>query len=97
MAIFGQGRRGARGVRRAGGASVERAYVAAGGSEAFYETGLRPWDMAAGVLLVTEAGGRVTDNSGNPIDVLGRQLVASNGHIHTALLEQVASMKDVFS
>ncbi|MEM1093349.1 MAG: inositol monophosphatase family protein [Bacteroidota bacterium] len=97
MTIFEQMLRRCRGVRRPGCASVDLAYVAAGVSEAFYETGLRPWDMAAGVLLVTEAGGRATDNRGHAIDVLGRQLVASNGHIHEVLLEQVASMKDVFS
>ncbi|MEM6648424.1 MAG: inositol monophosphatase family protein [Bacteroidota bacterium] len=97
MAIFEQMLRRCRGVRRPGCASVDLAYVAAGVAEAFYETGHRPWDMAAGVLLVTEAGGRVTDNSGQDVDVLGRQLVASNGRIHHALLAQVASMKDVFS
>ena len=97
MQIFEQMLRRCRGVRRPGCASVDLAYVADGVVEAFYETGISPWDMAAGILLVTEAGGQVTDNYGASADVLGRQLVASNGHIHAALLELVASMKDVFS
>ncbi|GAB5517826.1 MAG: inositol monophosphatase family protein [Rhodothermales bacterium] len=97
MEIFEQMLRRCRGVRRPGCASVDLAYVADGVAEAFYETGISPWDMAAGILLVTEAGGQVTDNRGASVNVLGRQLVASNGHIHAALLEQVASMKDVFS
>ncbi|HET7274013.1 MAG TPA: inositol monophosphatase family protein [Longimicrobiaceae bacterium] len=71
------------GVRRAGAAALDLAYVAAGRVDAFFELGLAPWDMAAGLLLVTEAGGEVggwPGDSSGPL-ITGR-LVASNGHIH---------------
>lgn len=74
------------GVRRAGAAALDLAYVAAGRVDAFFEIGLRPWDMAAGVLLVTEAGGRVTGwpgDTGAPLDT-GR-VIASNGLVHREL------------
>jgi myo-inositol-1(or 4)-monophosphatase len=74
------------GVRRAGSAALDLAYVAAGRLEAFWEFNLNPWDTAAGILLVEEAGGRVTDFSGNHFELNSREILASNGRIHTELL-----------
>jgi myo-inositol-1(or 4)-monophosphatase len=74
------------GIRRAGAAALDLAYVASGRVDGFFEIGLAPWDLAAGVLLVTEAGGRVTgwpDDRESPI-VTGRVL-ATNGGVHAAL------------
>ncbi|RMG55884.1 MAG: inositol monophosphatase [Bacteroidetes bacterium] len=75
----------AQGVRRFGSAALDLAYVAAGRLGGFYEVDLKPWDVAAGALLVTEAGGKVTDFSGGGQYLFGRQLIASNGHIHEDL------------
>jgi len=79
----------ARGIRRAGAAALDLAYVAAGRLDGFWELKLKPWDVAAGVLLVREAGGRVTDFDGSSHDIFGPRIVASNGVIHgemTAML-----------
>ena len=70
------------GVRRAGSAALDLAYVAAGRLEAFWEFNLNPWDTAAGILLVEEAGGRVTDFSGSHFQLNSREILASNGLIH---------------
>ena len=70
------------GVRRAGSAALDLAYVAAGRLETFWEFNLNPWDTAAGILLVKEAGGSVTDFSGNPVRLDSREVLASNGLIH---------------
>jgi len=58
------------------------AYVAAGRFEGFWERGIEAWDMAAGVLLVREAGGRVTDITGKPYDLQAKNALASNGKLH---------------
>ena len=80
----------AQGVRRMGAASVDLAYVAAGRFEAFYEADLKPWDVAAGWLLVEEAGGLVSGVDGVPYQ-WGEVIVASNGHVHQALRELLVS------
>ncbi len=85
----------ARGVRRFGSASVDLAYVACGRFDGFFETGLSPWDVAAGLLLVEEAGGRVTDYSNTEHPLFARQLLASNGLLHEAMLGVVRPMRDV--
>lgn len=72
-------------LRRLGAASVDLAYVASGHLDAYYEMGLRPWDVAAGVLLVQEAGGRVTRSDGGPF-VFGDEILATNGHVHDAMV-----------
>ena len=77
------------GVRRFGSAAIDLAYVACGRFEAFYEYGLHPWDIAAGILLVTEAGGRVSDFSGNDKNLTGEEFLASNSLIFTEILEIV--------
>lgn len=74
------------GVRRAGSAALDLAYVAAGRLDGFWELKLKPWDMAAGMLLVQEAGGKVTDRNGQPTDVYTNSVVATNGHIHDSLV-----------
>lgn len=74
------------GVRRAGAAAIDLAYVACGRLEAFWEFGLNPWDMAAGILLVQEAGGQVSDMTGNPFSLRGPHLLADNGLIHSEML-----------
>lgn len=72
----------ARGIRRAGAAALDLAYVAAGRLDGFWELKLKPWDVAAGILLVREAGGTVTTFDGLPYDISNHRIVASNGLIH---------------
>ena len=75
------------GVRRAGSAAIDLAWVACGRLDAFWEFGLKTWDMAAGTLLVTEAGGRCSDMNGGPARLGVEQLLTSNGAIHQETLE----------
>lgn len=82
------------GVRRAGSAAIDLAYVACGRLDAFWEFGLNPWDMAAGRLLITEAGGRCSDMKGGPHDLRGPHLLADNGWIHD---EMVALFSEIFA
>ncbi len=79
----------ARGIRRDGSAALDLCYVAAGRIDGYWERKLHAWDVAAGILLVEEAGGRVSDEQGGPVDRSGRELVATNGPLHAALLEKV--------
>jgi myo-inositol-1(or 4)-monophosphatase len=72
----------AQAIRRAGAAALDLAYVAAGRFDGFWELRLMPWDTAAGWLLITEAGGTVTDLSGNPYTLQAPHMLASNGLIH---------------
>jgi len=81
--------RGAAGIRRAGAAALDLAAVAAGRFEAFWETVLSPWDIAAGIVLVREAGGVVTDLAGAPCPVARTGVVAGNAALHPWLLEQL--------
>jgi myo-inositol-1(or 4)-monophosphatase len=76
------------GVRRAGSAALDLCNVACGRYDGFWEFNLNPWDTAAGVLIVEEAGGRVTRFDGSPFEVNSRETVASNGLVHEALLEE---------
>jgi myo-inositol-1(or 4)-monophosphatase len=80
------------GVRRAGSAALDLAYVAAGRTEAFWEFNLNPWDTAAGILLVEEAGGCVTDFSGKHCRIASEEILASNGHIQSELLALFSNM-----
>lgn len=80
--------RACQGVRRCGAAALDLAWTACGRFDAFYEDGLKPWDMAAGALLVSEAGGRVTRMDGSPL-VLGEPVLASNGRLHEAMLKLI--------
>lgn len=74
------------GVRRPGSAALDLCSVASGRFDGFWEQRLNPWDKAAGVLMVTEAGGKVTDLAGNPFNLLEHEVFASNGLIHDAML-----------
>jgi myo-inositol-1(or 4)-monophosphatase len=79
----------AQGIRRAGAAAVDLAWVAAGRLDGFYEIALKPWDVAAGALIVNEAGGKITDFSMNDFHPEMHETLASNGLIHEALASLV--------
>ena len=87
--LFGLFLHRARAVRRLGSAALDLCYVAAGRFEGFWEHHLNPWDVAAGALMVTEAGGRVTGMDGGVFDARAGHLVASNGFVHNAMLEVI--------
>lgn len=70
------------GVRRFGSAGLDLAYVAAGRFDVYWEASLNPWDLAAGALLVAEAGGQVTSSTGGPVDLAAGNVIASNGRLH---------------
>jgi myo-inositol-1(or 4)-monophosphatase len=76
----------ARAVRRDGSAAIDLCYVAAGRFDGFWELKLNPWDVAAGKLIVEEAGGVVTDFSGGPLDIYGQEILASNGRIQREMV-----------
>ena len=76
----------ARAVRRMGSALLDLAYVAAGRFDGFWELTLGPWDVAAAAVVLEEAGGRITDLHGGPLDINRPRVVASNGHIHDQIL-----------
>jgi myo-inositol-1(or 4)-monophosphatase len=80
------------GVRRSGSAAIDLAYTACGRIEAFWEFGLNSWDMAAGTLLVEEAGGRVSGMRGEALDLHGKYLLADNGLIHAEIVELFAEI-----
>jgi len=79
------------GIRRLGSAAIDLAYVACGRLEGFFEYNLNPWDVAAGSLIVKQAGGMVTDFSGNGNFLFGKELCASNSAIHAEMLHEVQS------
>lgn len=90
-AAFARFIRRAQGVRRAGAAALDLAYVACGRLDAFWEQSLHPWDVAAGILLVREAGGVVTNYVGGEEGLSeGTNVVASNGHLHEAMMAVLA-------
>jgi len=74
------------GIRRGGSAALDLCYVACGRLDGFWELKLKPWDTAAGALIVSEAGGTITDFSGDPFSVYGGETLASNGLIHAEML-----------
>lgn len=78
-----------RGVRRFGSAAIDLAYVACGKYDGFWEEGLKSWDTGAGILLVREAGGSVTDYPGKRYTVFCDTIVASNGKIHDEMLKRI--------
>ncbi|CAH1206565.1 Fructose-1, 6-bisphosphatase/inositol-1-monophosphatase [Paenibacillus allorhizoplanae] len=79
-----------RNIRVAGSAALHLAYVAAGRLSGFWEIGLNAWDIAAGALLITESGGRVTDTEGKPYHLGVRNVMATNGHIHEEFQNELA-------
>lgn len=82
------------GVRRGGSAALDLAYVAAGRLDAYWERGLKPWDIAAGVLLIEEAGGSVSSYEGTPLILDTGRLIASNGHLHQILIHELKTVKE---
>ncbi len=80
-------------VRRLGAAALDLCLVARGALDGYWETRLSPWDLAAGALIVTEAGGTVTDTRGGPFDPHTGEAVATNGAIHEALINQLGQVR----
>jgi myo-inositol-1(or 4)-monophosphatase len=78
------------GIRRGGSAALDLCYVACGRLDGFWELKLKPWDIAAGALIVTEAGGKLSDFSGKPFSIRGQETLATNGLIHDEMV-RVAS------
>ncbi|GAB7140134.1 inositol monophosphatase family protein [Deferribacterales bacterium RsTz2092] len=81
------------GMRRAGSAALDLCYVARGTFDVYYESTLRPWDMAAGIVIVEEAGGKVTDLAGKPFRLGLDYLLATNGKVHEEFLRELNSVK----
>ncbi|MFD0617530.1 inositol monophosphatase family protein [Paenibacillus sp. GCM10027629] len=79
-----------RNIRTIGSAALSLAYVATGRLSGFWELNLNAWDLAAGVLLIQESGGKVTDTAGNPYHLGVRHVLATNGHIHEELQQVLA-------
>ncbi|MBM3198836.1 MAG: inositol monophosphatase, partial [Chlamydiae bacterium] len=79
-------------IRRLGSAAIDLAYLAAGRWEAYWETGIHPWDIAAGALLVEEAGGKITTWEGMPHPIIKKaDILATNGPLHPAMLQALRS------
>lgn len=78
------------GVRRIGSAALDLAYVAAGRFEGFFEYNLNAWDVAAGIVIVKEAGGKLSKFTEGGDYIFGREIVASNGNIHPEMLQTIA-------
>jgi len=85
--LFGRFAAITRGMRRLGSTAVDLCYVASGRLDGYYERGIWAWDIAAGSLILEEAGGKVTDYRGDELDLEGRTIVASNGALHAAMTE----------
>ncbi|WP_404788047.1 inositol monophosphatase family protein [Altericista sp. CCNU0014] len=81
------------GVRRGGSASLDLAYVACGRLDGYWERGLSPWDIAAGIVLVEEAGGRVSAYDRLPLDLASGRILATNGYLHDALSAELLKVK----
>lgn len=75
------------GVRRAGAAAIDLAHVARGWLDGFWEVGLKPWDTAAGILIVEEANGKISRMDGSKFSIFDQEIVASNGSIHSSMLK----------
>ena len=93
IALFGEFLTKARAVRRLGSAALDLCYVAAGRFEGFWEQKLQPWDVAAGALIVAEAGGAVTTADGRPFHSRAGSVIASNGRIHQAMVTTIADFR----
>ena len=83
------------GVRRAGAASLDLAYVATGRIDGYWESGLKSWDVAAGAVLVEEAGGKVTSYNGEPLNILNPKILASNAYLHDQLISELSNIKEL--
>jgi myo-inositol-1(or 4)-monophosphatase len=94
VALFGYFLGRARAVRRLGSAALDLCYVAAGRFEGFWEQHLKPWDVAAGALIVEEAGGEVSGMDGARFDPAAAHLIASNGHVHGEVVDTIAAFRE---
>ena len=86
--------RNSHGLRRLGSAATDLAYVACGRFDAFYEYSLSPWDVAAGVIIVQQAGGKVSDFDGGNNYVFGNEIIATNNNIFTEFLKNIKDVMD---
>jgi myo-inositol-1(or 4)-monophosphatase len=87
LELFGHFAMLTQGMRRLGSAALDLCYVAAGRLDGYYERGIHAWDVAAGALILEEAGGKVTDYRGGELYLEGREIVASNGRVHPAITQ----------
>ncbi len=87
LELFGRFAATTQGMRRLGSAALDLCYVASGRLDGYYERGIWAWDIAAGNLILEEAGGKVTNYRGGILDLEGREIVASNGALHPAMTE----------
>ena len=94
VGLFGAFVGQARAVRRLGSAAIDLCYVAAGRLDGFWESDLKPWDIAGGALIVTEAGGRITNMTGEPFRSRGGHVLATNGHLHAAMLDVIVRFRE---
>jgi myo-inositol-1(or 4)-monophosphatase len=85
LELFGRFAATTRGMRRLGSTALDLCYVASGRLDGYYERGIWAWDLAAGTLILEEASGKVTDYRGGMLDLEGREIVASNGRLHSAM------------
>jgi len=90
MEIFRRVNEVALGVRRPGSAALDLAFVACGRYDGFWERGLAPWDVAAGLIMVTEAGGKLSDYSGKEVNLNSGEIVASNGKLHQQMISLIS-------
>lgn len=81
------------GVRRGGSASIDLAHVACGCLDGYWERGLSPWDLAAGVVLVEEAGGQISAYDGSAFDIYSGRLVATNGALHQPIVQELGTVQ----
>jgi myo-inositol-1(or 4)-monophosphatase len=81
-------------VRRPGSAAIDLSYLAAGRFDGFWEFKLHPWDVAAATLMITEAGGKLTDLQGRPYSIYSKEILASNGLIHQEMLQAIQEIQE---
>jgi myo-inositol-1(or 4)-monophosphatase len=86
LELFGRFAATTQGMRRLGSAALDLCYVASGRIDGYYERGIWPWDLAAGSVIVEEAGGNLTNYRGDVLDLDGREIVASNGRLHPSIM-----------
>lgn len=96
VGLFGRFVGRARAVRRLGSAAIDLCWVAAGRMDGFWESDLKPWDIAGGALIVAEAGGRVTTLTGTPFTSRGGHILATNGHLHDAMLDVIRDYRSTW-
>jgi myo-inositol-1(or 4)-monophosphatase len=89
LELFGRFAATTQGMRRLGSAALDLCYVASGRIDGYYERGIWPWDLAAGSVIVEEAGGRLTNYRGYVLDLAGREIMASNGRLHSAMIRLI--------